>query len=59
MVGCGRWVTNLRGHCLQNHIPKVFQDLSRTGEDLGRVRRSALQTILRVLGGSAGTYLCT
>jgi len=41
MVGCGRWVTDLRGHCLQDHIPEVFQDLSRMG---------------RVLGGSGGLH---
>lgn len=51
MVGCGWWVTDLQGHCLWDHIPEVFRDLSRTGEDFGRVRTSALQTIPRVLGG--------
>ena len=50
MVRCGRWVTDLRGHCLKAHIPDVFRDLYRTGEDFGRVRTSALQTIMRVLG---------
>jgi hypothetical protein len=54
MEGCGEWVTDLRGHCVQTHIPGVFRDLGRTGEDIGRVRASALQTILRVLGGSGG-----
>ena len=34
--------------------PVVFRDLGCTGEDIGRVRASALQTILRVLGGSGG-----
>jgi hypothetical protein len=51
MEGCGEWVTDLRGHCVQAHIPGVFRDLGRTGEDIGRVRASALQTIL---GGSDG-----
>ena len=46
MEGCGRWVTDLRGHCVQAHIPEVFRDLGRTEEDFG--------TILRVLGGSGG-----
>jgi hypothetical protein len=51
--------TDLRGHCVQAHIPGVFRDLGRTGEDIGRVRVSALQTILRVLGGSGGLiWLC-
>ena len=54
MVECGQRVHDLRGHCLQKHVPEVFRDLSRTGEDLGRLRASALQTILRVLGGSGG-----
>jgi hypothetical protein len=59
MEGCGEWVTDLRGHCVQAHIPGVFRDLGRTGEDIGRVRASALQTILRVLGGSRGpVWLC-
>ena len=57
MEWCGEWVTDLRGHCVQAHIPEVFRDLGRTREDIGRVRVSALQTILRVLGGSGGTYL--
>ena len=57
MAGCGEWVTDLKGHCVQTHIPGVFRDLGCTGEDIGRVRASALQTILRVLGGSGGTYL--
>jgi hypothetical protein len=57
MEGCGEWVTDLRGHCVQAHIPAVFRDLGCTGEDIGRVRASALQTILRVLGGPGGTYL--
>ena len=58
MVGCGWWVTDLQGHCLRDHIPEVFRDLSRTGEDFGRVRTSALQTILRVLrGGGSGRVL--
>jgi hypothetical protein len=57
MEGCGEWVTDLRGHCVQAHIPAVFRDLGCTGENIGRVRASALQTILRVLGGSGGTYL--
>ena len=57
MEGCGEWVTDLRGHCVQAHIPGVFRDLGRTREDIERVRVSALQTILRVLGGSGGTYL--
>ena len=57
MEGCGEWVIDLRGHCVQAHIPGVFRDLGCTGEDIGRVRASALQTILRVLGGSGGTYL--
>jgi hypothetical protein len=39
---------------VQAHIPEVFQDLGHMGEDIGRVRASALQTILRVLGGSGG-----
>jgi hypothetical protein len=52
----GVWVTDLRGHCVQAHIPGVFRDLVRTGEDIGRVRASALQTILR---GSGGTCLVT
>jgi hypothetical protein len=53
MEGCGEWVTDLRGHCVQTHIPGVFRDLGRTGEDI------ALQTILRVLGGSGGpVWLC-
>ena len=52
MEGCGECVTDLRGHCVQAHIPGVFRDLERTGEDIGRVKASALQTILRVLGGS-------
>ena len=55
MEGRGECVTDLRGHCVQAHIPGVFWDLGRTGEDIGRVRASALQTILRVLGGSGGT----
>jgi hypothetical protein len=38
---------------VQAHIPEVFRDLGRTGEDFGRVRASALQTILRA-GGSGG-----
>ena len=59
MAGCGKWVTDLRGHCVQAHIPEVFQDLYRTGEEFGRARASALQTILRVLGGSGGICLCT
>jgi hypothetical protein len=46
MEGCGKWVTDLRGHCVQAHIPEVFRDLGRTEEDFG--------TILRVLGGSGG-----
>ena len=54
MEGCGECVTDLRGHCVQTHIPGVFRDLGCTGEDIGRVRASALQTILRVLGGSGG-----
>ena len=54
MEGCGEWVTDLRGHCVQAHIPAVFRDLGCTGEDIGRVRASALQTILRVLRGSGG-----
>ena len=45
------WVTDLRGHCVQADIPGVFRDLVRTGEDIGRVRASALQTILRGSGG--------
>ena len=57
MVGCGQRVLDLRGHCLGTHVPEVFRDLSLTGEDFGRVRGSALQTILRVLGGSGGTCL--
>jgi hypothetical protein len=57
MERCGEWVTDLQGHCVQRHIPGVFRDLGRTGEDIGRVRASALQTILRVLGGSGGTCL--
>ena len=32
MVGCGRWVTDLRGHCLRDHVPEVFRDLFLTGE---------------------------
>ena len=56
MEGCGEWVTDLRGHCVQAHIPEVFRDLARTGEDIGRVRASALQTILRVLGGSGDLF---
>ena len=43
-------------HCVQAHIPEVFRDLARTGEDIGRVRASALQTILRVLGGSGDLF---
>ena len=59
MEGCGEWVTDLRGHCVQAHIPGVFRDLGCMGEDIGRVRASALQTILRVLGGSGGPiWLC-
>jgi hypothetical protein len=54
MEGCGKWVTDMRGHCVQAHIPEVFRDLGSTGEDLGRVRTSALQTILRVLRGWGG-----
>ena len=27
MVGCGMWVTDLRGHCVKAHIPEVFRDL--------------------------------
>jgi hypothetical protein len=50
MVGWGKWITDLRGHCVQAHIPKVFRELSLTGEDFGRVRATALPTILRVLG---------
>jgi hypothetical protein len=42
---------------VQAHIPEVFRDLYWTGEAFGKVRASALQTILRVLGGSGGTYL--
>ena len=45
MVGCGRRVTDLKGHCLGDHVPEVFRDLSLTGEDFGRV------------GGSGETYL--
>jgi hypothetical protein len=52
--GCGEWVTDLWGHCVQAHILEVFRDLGHTGEDIGRVRASTLQTILRVLGGSRG-----
>ena len=60
MVGCGRRVTDLRGHCLRDHVPEVFQDLSLTGKDFGRVRGSALQTILRVLGWSGGPiWVCS
>ena len=59
MEGCGEWVNDLRGHCVQAHIPGVFRDLECTGEDIGRVRASTLQTILRVLGGSGGPiWLC-
>jgi hypothetical protein len=39
MEGGGEWVTDLRGHCVQAHIPGVFRDLGRTG---------------RILGGSGG-----
>ena len=35
MVGCGRRVTDLKGHCLGDHVPEVFRDLSLTGEDFG------------------------
>jgi hypothetical protein len=56
MEGCGEGVNDLRGHCVQAHIPGVFRDLGCTGEDIGRVRASALQTILSVLGGSI--WLC-
>jgi hypothetical protein len=35
MEGCGEWVTDLQGHCVQAHIPEVFQDLGHTGEDIG------------------------
>ena len=59
MEGCGKWVTDLRGHCVQAHIPEVFRDLGRTGQDLGRVRASALQTTLRVLVGSGGDLFVT
>ena len=59
MEGCGEWVTDLRGHCVLAHIPEVFRDLGHTGEDIGRVRASALQTILRVLGDREGTCLAT
>jgi hypothetical protein len=54
MEGCGEWATDLKGHCVRAHIPGVFRDLGCTGEDIGRVRASALQTILRVLRGSGG-----
>ena len=54
MEGCGEWVTDLRRHCVQAHITEVFRDLGHTGEDIGRVRAFALQTILRVLGGPGG-----
>jgi hypothetical protein len=29
MEGCGKWVTDLRGHCVQAHIPEVFQTTLR------------------------------
>jgi hypothetical protein len=51
MEWCGEWVTDLRRHCVQAHIPAVFRDLGCTGEDIGRVRASAMQTLL---GGSGG-----
>jgi hypothetical protein len=35
---------------VQAHIPEVFRNLGRTGEDFGRVRASALQTILSAGG---------
>jgi hypothetical protein len=54
MEGCGKWVIDLRDS-VQAHIPEVFRDLGRTGEDFGRVRASALQTILRAGGIGRGS----
>jgi hypothetical protein len=50
MEGCGEWVTDLQKHCVQANITEVFRDLGHTGEDIGRVRASALQTIAGELG---------
>jgi hypothetical protein len=25
MAGCGKWIIDLRGHCVQAHIPEVFR----------------------------------
>ena len=47
------------GDCLKAHIPDVFRDLYRTEEDFGRVRTSALQTILRVLGVRRDLFVYT
>ena len=33
--GCEEWVTDLRGHCVQAHIPEVFRDLGARGRILG------------------------
>jgi hypothetical protein len=55
MAECGKWVTDLRGHSVLPHIPEVFRDLGRTGEDFGRVRASALQTILTAAGIRRGS----
>ena len=43
------------GDSVQAHIPEVFRDMGRTGEDFGRVRASALQTILRAGGIGRGS----
>jgi hypothetical protein len=54
MEGCVECVTDLRRHCVQAHIPEILRDRGHTGEDFRRLMASALQTILRVLGGSGG-----
>jgi hypothetical protein len=40
------------GHCVQAHIPGVFRDLRRTGEDIGRVRAWCLGESVSLENGS-------
>ena len=47
----GMKVVDLRGHCLQVHVPEVFRDLGTTGPEVARGRYFCLMALCQAAGG--------